>query len=60
MIYFFRFCRCFYFICDIIWIVDRFMFWFICILVIKNQSVWMLTSCSKYEVFVSLCFNSMV
>ena len=23
---------------------------------IKNQSVWMLTSCTKYQVFVSLCF----
>ena len=25
MVYFCRFCRCFYFICGIIWIVDRFM-----------------------------------
>ena len=25
MFYFCRFCRCFYFICGIIWIVDRFM-----------------------------------
>ena len=28
-------------------------FWLICILVIKNLSVWMLTSCTKYQVFVS-------
>ena len=35
-------------------------FWFVCILVIKNQSVWILTSCIKYQVFVSLCFSSMV
>ena len=32
-------------------------FWFICILVIKNQSVWMLT-CTEYQVFVSLCFKA--
>ena len=25
MVYFCRFCGCFYFICDIIWIVDSFM-----------------------------------
>ena len=25
MVYFCRFCRCFYFICGIIWIGDRFM-----------------------------------
>ena len=25
MVYFFRFCRCFCFICGIIWVVDRFM-----------------------------------
>ena len=25
MVYFCRFCRCFYFICGVIWIVDRFM-----------------------------------
>ena len=25
MVYFCRFCRCFYFICGIIWKVDRFM-----------------------------------
>ena len=80
MVYFCRFCRCFYFICGIIWIADRFfgdiyflylflflvififgdIFLVICILVIKNQSVWMLTSCTKYQVFVSLCFSSMV
>ena len=62
MVYFCRFCRCFYFICGIIWIVDRFMLlvYALCILVIKNQSVWMLTSCTKYQVLVSLCFSSMV
>ena len=62
MVYFCRFCRCFYFICGIIWIVDRFrlLVYALCILVIKNQSVWMLTSCTKYQVFVSLCFSSMV
>ena len=36
---------------------DRFMLlvnWLICILVIKNLSVWMLTSCTiKYQVFVT-------
>ena len=42
------------------WIVVGSCFWLICILVIKNQSVWMLTSCTKYQVFVSLCFSSMV
>ena len=31
-----------------------------CILVIKNKSVWMSTSCTEYQVFVSLCFSSMV
>ena len=56
MVYFCRFYRCFYFICGIIWIVDRLMFLVICILVIKDQSVWMLTSCTEYQVFVSLCF----
>ena len=60
MVYFCRFCRCFYFICGIIWIVDRFM-----LLVYmhfgdqKNQSVWMLT-CTKYQVIISLCFSSMI
>ena len=28
MVYLCRFCRCFYFICGIIWIVDRFMILF--------------------------------
>ena len=42
----------FYFICGIIWIVlIGLCFWLICILVIKNLSVWMLTSCTKYQVF---------
>ena len=58
MVYFCRFYRCFYFICGIIWIVDRFMLLVYIYFVIKNQSVWMLTSCTKYQVFVSLCFSS--
>ena len=61
MVYFCRFYRCFYFICGIIWIVDRFM-----LLVYMHFgdkeliAVWMLTSCTEYQVFVSLCFSSMV
>ena len=50
----------FYFICGIIWIADRFLLLVYMYLVIKNQSVWMLASCTKYQVFVSLCFSSMV
>ena len=42
-----RFCRCLYFICGIIWEVNR----FICILLIKNQ----LDVVFLYEVS-SICF----
>ena len=59
MVYFCRFYRCFYFICGIICIVDRFM-----LLVYMHfgdkESVWMLTSCTEYQVFVSICFSSIV
>ena len=45
MVYFCRFCRCLYFICGIIWEVNR----FICILSIKNQlDVVFLTTSIKY------------
>ena len=37
-------CKCVYFICGIIWVVDSFM-----LLV----HIWTLTSCTKYQVFVS-------
>ena len=47
MVYFCRFCRCLYFICGIIWEVNRFR----CILLIKNQ----LDVVFLYEVS-SICF----
>ena len=61
MVYFCRFYRCFYFICGIIWIVDRFM-----VLVYmyfgdkESISLDVDFLCLKYQVFVFLCFSSMV
>ena len=61
MVYFCRFYRCFYSICGIIWIVDRFMLLIYMYFGDKESiSLDMLTSCTKYQVFVSLCFSSMV
>ena len=48
MVYFCRFCRCLYFICGIIWDVNR----FICILLINNQ----LYVVFLYYLVSSICF----
>ena len=48
------------FICGIIWIVDRFMLLFYMYFGDKESISLMLTSCTKYQVFVSLGFSSMV
>ena len=37
MVYFYRLCKCVCFICGIIWEVNRFVLWFICVLLMKNQ-----------------------
>ena len=38
MVYFCRFYKCFYFICDIIWTVDRFML-LVCMYFGDNESI---------------------
>ena len=61
MVYFCRFCKCFYFICGIIWIVYRFI-------LLVNMYFGDKESISldvdflyyKYQVFVSLCCSLMV
>ena len=58
MVYFCRFYRCFYFICGIIWIVDRFMLLVYMYFGDKESISLELTSCAKYQVFVSLCFKA--
>ena len=60
MVYFCRFYICFYFICSINWIVDRFMLLVYMYFGDKESISLEMTSCTKYEVFVSLCFSSMV
>ena len=37
MVYFCRLCKCVYFICGIIWEVNRFYAFGLCVLLIKNQ-----------------------
>ena len=50
MVYFCRFCRCLYFICGIIWEVNRFM----CILLIKSQLDVVFLSVTLPEIY-ELC-----
>ena len=49
MIYFCRFCRCFYFICGIIWVVERFKL-LVCMYFADKESIecWLLVLSIKY------------
>ena len=60
MVYFCRFYRCFYFICGIIWIVDKFML--LVYMYFGDKESISLDVDFLYQVssFVSLCFSSMV
>ena len=62
MVYFCRLCKCFYFICGIIWEVSRFMLLvYMCFADKESIGCCLLVlSIYLYQVFVSSCFSSMV